>query len=232
MSEATTLLEYVPEQILEIERLQAVEAAAVADVARIDKARREAEIAHYKRADECRKPDRSRVLAEAALRGEKPPPEPEDPPGAPVEDYAATVKGLEAMREEAGRAVNEARAAIRAAGINLFRSAAERAAADYLLHARALEASHAAIGAAQTALDNVGAGRGTDLLVGSNWSELKIPGSDQLGALKGANVTPYGFPTIAGGDREACHKAIRLAHEKVRAGLSQRLGRFPLDRWV
>lgn len=224
------LLDYVPEAILELERLQAVEAAAVADVARINEARRAAELAHFNRQEELRKPDRSRVLAAAALRGEKAPPEPEDPPGAPVEDLAATVKGLEAMRDEAQKAINEARAAHRAAAINLFRTAAQAAAADYLLHARALEASHAAISAAQQALDSVGAGRGTDVLVGSNWAEFKVPGSDQLHALRGEQSVIYGWPVLAGGDRELCYKSAREAFDRVRAGLVERLGRFPLDR--
>ncbi len=231
MSEPKTLLEYVPELLEEMDRVKAEEDAAQAEDARIKATIAETELVLDRRERELVKPDRSAVLADAALRGVPPPPEPEDVPGPSLEDLRATIKGLQAKRAEPLARIENARADLHARTIHVFREAAERAAAEYVEHAKRLEALHAEIGAAQRLAEMLGPDATRHTVVGLDWWELHVPASDQLEAMRGALRTAHFRQVLAGGDRGAdAHRASFAAFQRAQAEMVQRFGRWPLEK--
>jgi hypothetical protein len=228
---ADTLLGYVPELLAEIERLQGEADAARDDERRIRTKIDEAELAIMKRRAELVRPDRSRVLAEAALAGAAPPPEPQDPPGAPIAELEATARGLKQLQAEAVKRREDRVADVRAALCRLFPLAAERAAVDYAKHAKAVANLHAAIGAAQEGAQAVpGRTPWEGVFVGGDWSRLFVPISEQLEALR-PYVRPHAnVQVLAGGSVEECGNAARQAFERVKAEITRRLGRWPHDK--
>jgi hypothetical protein len=231
MSEAKTLLEYVPDRLEGMERTKGEEDAARAEVRRIDGKILEAELALERRRAELVKPDRSRVLAAAMLAGEPPPSEPEEPPGPAVTDLEATVRGLREMRKPPQERIGLARAELRAQTIRAFREAAERAAPDLVEAAQRVENLHAQIGAAQRLVESSGAGQGPGaIVVGGDWWDLRIPSSEQIGALRRATAMKYSRPILVGGDRDGLNVAATAAFEKARAEVRRLVGRWPLDK--
>ena len=231
-AEPTKLLEYVPELLGEMDRVKVEEDAARAELKRIDAKVAETEIALYARRAELRRPDRSGVLAGAALRGEPPPPEPKDPPGADPKDLEATIKGLQAMREEPKQRIAEARASMRALALRAFLQAVERAVPDYIWHARCLEALHAEIGTAQAVANSIGGGENMSLVfLGPDWWNLCIPSTDRLAAMQSETRTLYSRQVLAGGDKgEWAQKAAAAGLSRDRAEMTRRFGYWPLDQ--
>lgn len=228
---ATTLLGYVKDLLEELERLQGEADAARDEERRIRTKLGEAELAIVKRRAELVRPDRSRVLAEAALAGAPTPPEPQDPPGPLVAELEATARGLKQLQAEAVKRREDRAADVRAALSRLFPVAAERAAVDYAKHAKALATLHAAIGAAQEGAQSVpGRTPWEGVFVGGDWTRLFVPISEQLEALR-PYVRPHAnVQVLAGGSIEECSNAARLAFERVRAEITRRLGRWPHDK--
>lgn len=220
-----SILDYAAEELAEVERLQAEEDAAAAEVERIDKAIHEAELAFYRRKDEVKRPDRRQALAAAALAGVEAPPEPPIPPGPTLEDLQATIDGLDAMRKTSEDTRAKTHAALRLKVIEVFTAGAERAAEDYLSTARRLEALHTAIGAAEE-VSRQG-------LVGDDWESVCVPNSSRLRALEHAGVVRGAaylrLPVVAGGD--TYRSRVAAAHAAARSEIRARLGgRWPMDR--
>jgi hypothetical protein len=226
MSEAKTLLEYGPDLLEEMERIKAEENDARAEVAKIDSAIFAAELAESNRRAELVRPDRSRVLAEAALAGEAAPPEPEDPPGPPVAELQSTIRGLRAMRDEPEKRIEVARAALAGRCREAFKVAAQRAAVDYLDLADRLRKVHAEIAAAQTMA-------GSDMtawVVGESWWKIAVPSSGQLRALDG-KVNPHDHRGLLFGGHEDTYLAAQAAFDAARSEVMRLLGgRWPLDK--
>lgn len=230
MSEAKTLLGYVPDLLQALEDIRAEEDAARAEVKQIDEKIHETELALYRRREETRKPDRSRVLAEAALRGEPPPPEPEEPPGPAPAEIEATIRGLQAMRAGPLERIGLARDRLKAQTVLAFREGAERAAVDLLAAAQKVATLHAAIGAAHMVQVAAAPDKPEAVLVGRDWWELWIPTTEQLEALE-CTIHPHRQRQfLAGGDLQTLHLAASAAFDAARAEVSRRLGRWPLDR--
>ena len=227
---AKRLLEYVPERLEELERIQAEVDAHRAEQKRIDDKIQEAEIALMRRQAELAKPDRSHALAEAALRGDDPPKEPKDPPGVAPQELQDTIRGLTAMREVPAKQIEKARALLRERCIAAFREAAERAAADLVAAARRVEALHAEIGAAQRLVESMGSGHGAGIVVGADWFNLAIPSSEQIATLGPATKMNFFKPMLVGGYPEGLHNAATAAFQAARSEVTGRLGgRWPLD---
>ena len=222
-----TILDWAPEELEQVASLQKVEDDARELIRTLSGKIGNAEIAYFARTNELRKPDRAQVLAEAAVSGKPPPPEPKDPPGAPLSDLEATVRGLKAMRTKAEEQAIEAHGAVRSRIVATFRVAAERAADDYVEACERVARIHAAIGAAGQFL----AGYGGGTIVGDDWNQLDLPASDVLPALKRKGRDCYFRKVIAGGSPEVCSEASSAAFAKARTQVTRLLGgRWPFER--
>lgn len=146
-----------------------------------------------------------------------------------LRDAATILRGrAKAKQEEATQHHGE----LRARTIALFKACANRAAADYLDRARRLAEIHAAIGAVQVLLNGLGnvyAGVTPEVIVGPDWDDLTIPGSEQLAPLRGKGHDAWFKRRLAGGDQGVCQKAAHEAYSAAQAEIRELVG-WPLDR--
>lgn len=155
-------------------------------------------------------------------------PAPDEPGPEELADAASELRArAEAKREEA--AVHHG--SLRSRTIELFKACAERAATDYLEHARRLSELHAGIGAVQRLLDSLGnvyTGATPEVLVGPDWHGLAIPSSDQLRPLRGRGHEAWYKRYLAGGDESISQKAATEAYLLAQREIAALVGEWPL----
>lgn len=227
-----TLLDYVPDLLADLERRQGDADAARAEAGRIAAKIIEIELAIDKRRSELVKPDRSTALAKAVLAGAPPPADPPPPPGPTIMDLEETIAGLRRLKLEAESRAKDIQGEVRAALGRLFPAAAERAAVDYVKHAQALAALHAAIGAAEEGAQSApGREPWEGVMGGPDWGKLFIPASEQLEAFLPFINPMRNVQVIAGGSFDESAKASAQAFAAAQSEIRRRLGgRWPFDR--
>ncbi len=228
------LLDYVPELLDEMERIKASQDAARSELRRIDLEIERTGVALAARRRELTKADRSRALAEAALRGEALPPEPPDPPGIDPKVLEDALRGLRAMRETPAKEIEDTKVALRVACHRSVIEAVERAAADLVPAVRRVEELRALVGAAQRLVECTPTppGRAPQIILGQDWFGLFcIPSVEGIEALGPATRKVQFRARLAGDDLEGEHKAATRAFEEAQREVRRRLGgTWPLDR--
>jgi hypothetical protein len=196
----------------------------------------DAQAAEAHRAADASQAERRRALVDAVLSGNSgvtPPPAP-SVPGPGAEELSAAASEMRRRAEARHAEVVAQHGRLRSLTIDLLKTCAQRAGGEYLKVARRLGSVHAAIGVVQHVLDglgNVRAGRTPEVIVGRDWSDLVVPNSTALTALRSVGVvrgSHQRLPVLGGEER--IRGAVDAEHADVIADIRDRLGEWPLSK--